>query len=220
MVKSGFERKLMKIQNLILGDYQTNSFVLTAYESAQDCVIIDTGLQNESLLQYLTQNELNPVALILTHGHADHIAGINPLRQNYPDIKVVIHKLDAGMLTDSIANLSAMAGTFFKAEPADIVIETEQVLDFAGLSIQVLHTPGHTPGGISLYFELDSVVFSGDALFADSIGRTDFPGGDFDTLIKGIKGKLLTLPGKTKVYTGHGPETTIERELKHNQFLA
>lgn len=210
----------MNIHNLVLGDYQTNSFVLTAYESATDCVIIDTGLNSEPLLQYLEQNELTPAALILTHGHADHIAGINLLRQAHPDIKIAIHKLDAAMLTDSIANLSAMAGAFFKAEPADILIETEDVIEFAGISLQVLHTPGHTPGGISLYSQFDSVVFSGDALFADSIGRTDFPGGNFDTLIKSIKQKLLTLPGKTKVYTGHGPATTIEREIMHNQFLA
>lgn len=210
----------MRIKDFILGDFQTNSYVLTAYESAKDCLIIDTGLENGPLIQYLQHNELNPVAVILTHGHADHIAGINPLRDNYPDIKVVIHKLDADMLTSSIANLSIMAGVFLKSEPADIIIESEQVLDFAGISLQVLHTPGHTPGGISLYLEIDSVVFSGDTLFADSIGRTDFPGGDFDTLIKGIKQKLLTLPGKTKVYTGHGPATTIEKEIRCNQFLA
>jgi glyoxylase-like metal-dependent hydrolase (beta-lactamase superfamily II) len=210
----------MNIHNFVLGDYQTNSFVLTAYESATDCVIIDTGHNSEPLLEYLEQNNLKPAALILTHGHADHIAGINLLRRTHPDIKVVIHKLDADMLGDSIANLSAMGGSFFKAEPADILIETEEVLDYAGISLQVLHTPGHTPGGISLYSQIDSVVFSGDALFADSIGRVDFPGGDFDTLIKGIKEKLLTLPDKTKVYTGHGPTTTIEREKQYNQFLA
>jgi len=210
----------MNIHNLVLGDYQTNSFVLTAYESTRDCVIIDTGLNSEALLEYLDQNDLKPAVVILTHGHADHIAGINLLRQAYPDIKVAIHKLDADMLGDSIANLSAMGGSFFKAEPADIIIETEDILDFAGISLNILHTPGHTPGGISLYSQIDSVLFSGDALFADSIGRTDFPGGDFDTLIRGIKQKLLTLPGKTKVYTGHGPATTIEREKQYNQFLA
>lgn len=210
----------MNIHDFVLGDYQTNSYVLTAYESASDCVIIDAGVGCEPLLEYLEQNKLKPAALILTHGHADHIAGVNLLREAHPDIKVAIHKLDARMLTNSIANLSAIAGSFFKAEPADILIDTEEVLDFAGMSLKILRTPGHTPGGISLYSHVDSVVFSGDALFADSIGRTDFPGGDFDTLIRGIKEKLLTLPGKTKVYTGHGPATTIEREARLNQFLA
>ena len=208
------------VHTLTLGDFQTNSYVVTAYESAKDCVIIDTGVDAEPLLDFLQQNELIPEAVIFTHGHADHIAGINLLRQKYPQIKVAIHKLDAEMLTDSIANLSAMMGAFFETAPADMIIEDEEVVEFAGVSLQVLYTPGHTEGGISLYSEFGSAVFSGDALFADSIGRTDFPGGDFDVLITAIKKKLLTLPAKTVVYSGHGPTTTIEKEKQHNQYLA
>lgn len=210
----------VEIRTLVLGGLETNSYVVTAYESAKDCVIIDTGLDAEPLMEFLKQRKLTPAAVILTHGHADHIAGVNILRQTYPEIKVVIHKLDAKMLTSSVKNLSAIAGVFFKAEPADVIMDNEEVIEFAGVSLQVLQTPGHTEGSISLYSETDKVVFSGDALFADSIGRTDFPGGNFDVLIKSIKQKLLTLPGKTTVYSGHGSVTTIEREKQYNQYLA
>ena len=210
----------MKIQTLILGMLDTNCYVLTADDSSKDCIIIDTGLDAEPLVQLLKQQQLVPQALILTHGHVDHIAGINDLRQNWPQIKVIVHKDDADMLPDSVANLSTLVGVFFQAAPADIIIDTEDTLEFAGLSLKVLLTPGHTPGGISLYCPADNVIFDGDVLFSGSIGRTDFPGGDFDTLIASIKQQLLTLPVDTTVYPGHGPSTTIEYEIRYHQYLA
>jgi len=209
----------MQIHNLILGDYETNSYCLTATESSTDCVIIDTGLESEPLIDFLRENELNPLAVIFTHGHADHIMGVTDLRKNYPDIKVIIHKADAEMLTRPSKNLSPLTGCMFKADAPDIIIADEEPIEFAGIKFQVFHTPGHTPGGICLYCKDESVIFVGDTLFAGSIGRTDFPGGDFKKLIASIKQKLLTLPGQTKVYTGHGDETTIQAEKQYNQFL-
>jgi glyoxylase-like metal-dependent hydrolase (beta-lactamase superfamily II) len=210
----------MDIKTFILGDYQTNCYCLTADASAKDCLIIDTGLQSEPLIDFLLkENELNPVAVIFTHGHIDHIDGLALLRANWPDIKVAIYKDDAAMFEDDKQNLSAFSGMPFKTSPADIIIDTEGPLTFAGMEFEVLHTPGHTPGSISLYSEKEGVVFVGDALFAGSIGRTDFPGGDFNQLIAGIKTKLLTLPEDTKVYTGHGPVTTIGTEKRTNPFL-
>lgn len=210
----------MKIQTLVLGQFETNCYVLTSDESAKDCVIIDTGLDADPLIDLLKSGQLNPEALILTHAHVDHIAGINALRQNWPEIRIAVHRDDAEMLIDPVANLSTLIGVFVKTEPADIIIDDGQTLDFAGISFDVMHTPGHTPGGISLYNKEDGIVFAGDVLFADSIGRTDFPGGSFDTLVASIKNKLLTLAAETIVYSGHGPTTTIEHESKFNQFLA
>ena len=209
----------MNIQTFVLGDYQTNSYCLTAGESKKDCLIIDTGLRSEPLINFLRANDLNPVAVVFTHGHIDHIDGIALLRANWPDIKVAIHKDDAAMFEDARLNLSAFSGLPLRASPAEIVIEDEGTIAFAGMEFDILHTPGHTPGSISLYSESKGVVFVGDALFAGSIGRTDFPGGDSDRLIASIKTKLLTLPEDTKVYTGHGPVTTIGMEKKRNPFL-
>jgi hydroxyacylglutathione hydrolase len=209
----------MDIKTFILGDYQTNSYCLTADASATDCLIIETGMQSEPLIDYLKQNQLNPVAAVFTHGHIDHIDGLSLLRKNRPDIKVAIHKADAAMFEDGKLNLSAFSGMPFKTGPADIIIEAEDSLTFASMEFHILHTPGHTPGGISLYSEKEGVVFVGDALFAGSIGRTDFPGGDFNQLITGIKTKLLTLPEDTTVYSGHGPATTIATEKRTNPFL-
>ena len=209
----------MDIQTFILGDYQTNGYCITANASAADCLIIDTGLRSEPLIDYLKANQLNPVAAVFTHGHIDHIDGLALLRKNWPDIKVAIHKADAAMFEDGKLNLSAFSGMPFKTGPADIIIETEDSLTFASMEFHILHTPGHTPGGISLYSEKEGVVFVGDALFAGSIGRTDFPGGDFNQLIAVIKTKLLTLPEDTTVYSGHGPITTIATEKRTNSFL-
>lgn len=213
----------MRIDKLILGAYETNSYVLRSNSDDKDVLIIDTGLMPQPLINFLKQNELNPVALILTHGHADHIAGVTPLRQSFGDIKVAIQANDASMLASGQKNLSSLAGISIETEPADIIIETEEPIEFAGLTLEVLHTPGHTPGGICLYSRSDSVVFSGDTLFAGSIGRTDFPNYDtekcFTQLVRSINTKLTTLPEDTKVLPGHGPETTIRSEKKHNPYL-
>ncbi|MBW8000902.1 MAG: MBL fold metallo-hydrolase [Planctomycetes bacterium] len=208
----------MKIERLVLGMYETNCYVLGA-EDGNDCVIVDTGLVAEPLVDFLKSGELNPLAVILTHGHADHILGLGLLGQNFPDIKVYIHKLDAGMLTGETENLSEMTGVNFRTKPADVIVEDGDVIDVAGIKLEVLHTPGHTPGGICLYAKQENVVFVGDTLFAGSVGRTDFPNGSMTQLVKGIKEKLFTLPGNTVCYSGHGDKTTIEQEKKYNPFL-
>jgi hydroxyacylglutathione hydrolase len=201
----------MKIDHLILGAFETNCYILRSTESAKDCLVIDTGLEAGRLIKFLRQNSLNPVAVVLTHGHPDHVAGVSILRKSFPNIKVYIHKLDAEMLTSSLVN-----------RPSPIVptllLEGRNIIEQAGIKLQVLHTPGHTPGGICLYSEEEGIVFTDDTLFADSVGRTDL-GGDMAQLIKSIREKLLTLPDDTKVYPGHGPVTTIAREKAYNQFL-
>jgi len=209
----------MKIDRLILGAYETNCYILRSGETAKDCLIVDAGLEAGQLINFLKEHKLNPVAVVLTHGHIDHIAGVAALRAEFTDIKVYIHEIDAKMLTEAEHNLSTLTGLQFSADPADLFIEDGDVIEQAGVKLQVLHTPGHTPGGICLYSKDEGIVFTDDTLFADSIGRTDFPNGSMSQLLNSIKEKLLTLPDETKVYPGHGPITTIAREKAHNQFF-
>jgi hydroxyacylglutathione hydrolase len=216
----------MKIDRLVLGEFETNCYVLRGSDKATDCLIIDTGLDVRDLLSFLERNKLTPKALIITHGHIDHIAGVGKLRERFPEIAVYIHKLDAETLTDSTSNLSFMLDSAdsqedrsFSTEKADYLVDEPDVIEAAGIKLKVLHTPGHTPGGMCLYCEKDNALFVGDTLFADSVGRTDFPGGNMRQLIESIKTKLLTLPDDTVVYPGHGNRTTIGREKTHNPFL-
>jgi len=219
----------MKIDRLILGAYQTNCYILRASEAAKvgyhvgyptvDCLIIDTGLEAGELVNFLEVHKLNPVAVVLTHGHADHITGLAALRSRFPNIKVYIHKLDAEMLTETDSNMFAFVKQPFSVESADFLIEESNAIEEAGINLKVLHTPGHTPGGISLYSKDDGIVFVGDTLFADSVGRTDMPGGNATQLIKSIKEKLCPLPDETICYPGHGPITTIAQEKAHNPFI-
>ena len=209
----------MKIDRLVLGAYQTNCYILRSSNTVKDCLIVDTGLEAGELVEFLKRHKLNPVALVLTHGHVDHIAGMVELRKNFPNVKVYIHKLDAEMLTKAESNISTFTGMPFSTEPADFLIEEGSVIEQAALKLEVLHTPGHTPGGICLYARDEGIVFVGDTLFADSVGRTDFPGGNMSQLLKSIKEKLCVLPDETVVYPGHGPATTIAQEKAHNQYL-
>ncbi len=209
----------MKIDRLILGDFQTNCYVVRADESAPDCLVVDAGMDADDLIGFLGKNQLNPVATILTHGHVDHIVGTAALRHHFPRTRIYIHRLDAPMLVDPRANLSALTGMTFATEPADVLLEDGDIVEQAGITLKVLHTPGHTPGGISLYAESESLVFVGDTLFADSVGRADFPGGNMDQLIESIRARLFTLPDKTAVYPGHGMRTTIGREKRSNPYV-
>jgi len=209
----------MKIDCLILGAYETNCYVLRNNDAAKDCLIIDPGLEAEELIELLDEQQLNPVAVVLTHGHIDHIAGIAAMRSRFPEINIYIHNLDAGMLTEPGKNLSAMTGAAFTTEPEDVSLQEGEIIDPAGVKLLVLHTPGHTPGGISLYSKEDGIAFVGDTLFAGSIGRTDFPGGSMSQLLASVREKLFTLPEETKVYPGHGPATTIAAEKAHNPFF-
>ena len=219
----------MKIDRLILGAYQTNCYILRNSAAAKDCLVIDTGLEAGELVDFLQRHKLNPVAVVLTHGHADHITGVAVLRENHPDIKVYIHKLDAEMLTPPLtreegltetdSNMLAFAKQPFRTEPADFSLEEGNVIEQVGIKLKVLHTPGHTPGGISLYSKDEGIVFVGDTLFAESVGRTDMPGGSAAQLLKSIKEKLCVLPDETIVYPGHGPTTTIAQEKANNPYL-
>ena len=210
----------MIIDTLVLGDFLTNCFCVRPNEEVSDCLIIDPGMRAEVLVQMLQEKGYTPVEILLTHGHADHIGGVESLRQHWPGVRVSIHKDDASMLTNPADNLSLMAGVMVQARPAEVLLNSEDsYYEAAGLRFKVLHTPGHTPGGICLYASDEDILFAGDTLFAGSVGRSDFPGGDHRVLIDMIRQKLLVLPEKTTVYTGHGAATTIGHEKESNPFL-
>lgn len=210
----------MIIDTLVLGDYQTNSYVVRTDEKSTDCLVIDPGLNPEPLIRLLKNSRLNPTDIVLTHGHVDHIGGVETVRQHWPAVRVAVHQADAGMLTSPADNLSVMSGEMVQTRPAEVLLTAKTpYYTAAGLRFQVLHTPGHTPGGICLYSASDVLVFAGDTLFQGSVGRSDFPGGSHTTLIESIRHHLMTLPEQTRVYCGHGPTTTIADEKRYNPYL-
>lgn len=209
----------MRIDTLVLGEFQANCYVVRTDDQAKACLVIDPGLDAEGLIEFLAGRGLEPASVVLTHGHVDHIAGVSALRKAYPSLRLYVHAEDAPMLADTRANLSAWFGSPCKVSPADRLVRDADTIKEAGLRLRVIHTPGHTPGGICLYIPDAEVVFTGDCLFAGSVGRTDFPGSDPEALIASIRTRLLTLPSQTRAYPGHGPVTTLGQEKLTNPYV-
>jgi len=209
----------MNIHGIALGAYQTNSYVVRSSDEASDCVIVDAGLDADELLHFLNANQLSPQALLLTHGHVDHIAGVSLLCQAFPSLAVFAYCDEVPVLADPARNLSAMTGQPIDIESVSTVLQDNETVKQVGVELRVIHTPGHTPGGICLYCEDEGILFAGDTLFAESVGRTDFPGGSMTQLVESIKTRLLVLPDETRVYPGHGPDTTIGHEKQFNPFV-
>ncbi len=192
-------------------------------------MFIDPGGDPDFLIDYCEKNGLTPTIIVNTHGHGDHIGGNLRIKEVYPDIRICVHVDDAPMLTSEYLNLSLLGGKRYKSPPSDRDLRHNDVVSFEGEDFEVIHVPGHTKGGICLLYnnenggakdENSPILFSGDSLFSGSIGRTDLPSGDMETLLREIKDKLLTLSGDTVVYPGHGEDTTILQERDHNPFLA
>jgi hydroxyacylglutathione hydrolase len=201
----------MEWKQIPLGTMQTNCYVLKKEDLS--CLIIDPGSEGEKLIQYLQKEELNPVAVVLTHAHYDHIGAIDTIREEY-HIPVYVHENEKDWLSSPSLNLGNV-----QVKDADELINGEQELTIGSFTFQIYETPGHSPGSISLYFKDDHIVCSGDALFSGSIGRTDLPNGNPEQLMKSIHDKLLTLPENTSVLCGHGPVTTVGKEMESNPFL-
>jgi glyoxylase-like metal-dependent hydrolase (beta-lactamase superfamily II) len=186
-----------------------------------DCIVLDPGLDPAAILEYLDQHALTPAAILCTHGHSDHIGGNATLKRRWPECPLVIGVGDAPKLTDSQLNLSAAYGVALVSPPADRTVDEPDQFDAAGIELDVLAAPGHSAGHVVFLCRQTSPwrLFGGDVLFRSSVGRTDFPDGDFDALQHAIHGKLFTLPEDTIVLPGHGPETTIGDEKRTNPFV-
>jgi len=207
------------VRHLALGDFQTNCYILTSPTNSDDCILVDPGYGVEVLMSFLTEQHWNPVHILLTHGHCDHIAGIPTLRKHFPKVKVSISSRDADKLNDPFKNLSAMLGMSVKVGPADELLKEGDIIPFYDFELDVVETPGHTIGGISFINRKERVAVTGDTLFAGSIGRTDFPDGNYNQIITSIKEKLMVLPPDTSVHPGHGMSSTIAQEASWNEYL-
>lgn len=210
----------MKIETFVFNPVQENTYVV--YDQTGACSIIDAGCFNEKefnvLDQFINNNQLKPAKLINTHCHFDHILGIEKCREAY-QIQWEAHQDDA-FLIDAAPAQGAMFGMKVdQVKHAEVSLKENDMVTVGNMNFKVIHIPGHSPGSICLYNEKEKVVFTGDVLFRGSIGRTDLPKGDYQTLIDGIQSKLMVLPPDVVVYPGHGPATTIGDEKASNPFL-
>jgi glyoxylase-like metal-dependent hydrolase (beta-lactamase superfamily II) len=208
-----------QIRTVVSAPFEENTY-LAWLPGRSDCVVFDPGLEPDLILDALRKEGLTVAAILNTHGHADHIGGNEEMKRAFPDAPLVIGSGDAVMLTNAMANLSAAFGAPIVSPPADRTVDEGDVVEVAGMSFEVFHIPGHSPGHVVFVLRGSPViVFGGDVLFQGSIGRTDFPGGSFELLGSGIRKKLYSLPDDTVVYPGHGPKTTTGVERKTNPFV-
>lgn len=206
----------MKIEKWVLGELATNGYIIKNEEN-RELVIVDPATCPELFLEHVKADGYMPKAILLTHGHFDHVMGIDRLVAEF-DLPVYLLEEEKGVLADPTQNLSAVFGTSYAYTKGEGLQDLD-VIFLAGLKIQVLHTPGHTKGSACYYLPEEHVLLSGDTLFARSVGRTDFPTGSMSTLVRSIKERLFALPEETKVYPGHGEETTIGEEKRENPYL-
>lgn len=200
--------------------FEENTYLII--NEKKDCWIVDPGMndarETAQMINYINEQQLKPQAIINTHAHIDHILGVQALIDKY-NIPFGIHEKETPVLNGAV-NSAIIFGLDLKAAPKPtFFIKDGEPMLLGDDTVEVLHTPGHSPGSISFYSSKGNWIISGDVLFAGSVGRTDLPGGNSDTLIHSIRTKLLTLPGSTKVLSGHGPATFISEEKKHNPFL-
>ena len=208
----------LHIESFCLGQWMTNCYVVEHVPSKR-CWIVDAGFDPDPLIQYVIDNALEPSQVVLTHAHVDHIAGLAAVRAKWSQLPILVHPAEQAALSDPAANLSAILPEPISAPPATGALEPGEIMELGDLAFEIRHTPGHSPGGITLYSAAHGVALVGDALFAGSIGRTDFPTSVHDQLIRAITKELLSLPDDTQVLSGHGPPTTIGQERLHNPFL-
>lgn len=209
----------MHIQPFTVNPFQENSYLVTHNGRG---FVVDPGFYNATEMnifnQALLQQNARLEAIVLTHAHLDHVFGVDRVRGHYSDIPVYLHKEDAWFWENYMLSAARFG---FEVKPFDFTPNwiTEGDVEFAGIRLQALFTPGHAPGHLAYYHEGSAQLISGDALFRESVGRTDLHMGDFDILENSIKSQLYTLPDDTVVYPGHGPSTTIGHEKKHNPFV-
>ena len=211
-------RPNVRIDGFSLGPFATNCYVVSA-EGSKACWIIDASFDPHEMIDHVQNQDLKPEKILLTHAHVDHIAGLEEVRRAFPEVPVAIHKAESDWLEDPMLNLSQGHGFPITTRPAEQSLSDGDELEIDGVSWRVLHTPGHSPGGVTLYCEDAGVAIVGDTLFAGSIGRFDFPTSNQQDLEASIRERLYALPEETRVLPGHGPETTIGREKRSNPFV-
>lgn len=206
----------IKIETLALGHMQVNCYFLY-HEDTRKAVIVDPGDRAKEIIAQLEKLDLVPCAILLTHGHFDHILAVNELKEKY-DILVYSHKAELEVLEASNINLSGKYNLTVTIKP-DILLEDGEEVLLGGIPIKVIYTPGHTIGSSSFYIEEADILVSGDTLFYEDVGRCDLPTGNFETILKSIREKLFVLKDETRVYPGHGIPSTIGHEKQSNSYL-
>jgi len=204
------------IEGRAMGAMGANCYLYACMESKK-AVIIDPGADGKKIQRWVLDKGLTVDYILLTHGHVDHIGAVDELRVLLGTVTVGIHADDAEMLIDGKKNLSSFLGTALVLQKADFLLQDGQEIIVGNGKLTVISTPGHSPGGVC--FLSSEGLFSGDTLFAGSIGRTDFPGGSMDQLLKGVHDKLMILPNDTRVFPGHGEETSIGQEKQDNPYI-
>ena len=209
----------LSIHYMVLGPVQTNVYLLINDETKK-CVIVDPADRADIIMEQLENLNVVPAAILLTHGHYDHIGAVHALQEHYGAEKLPVYasEAEAEVLADGFLNNSSLYGEAIEIHP-DRLLSDGEVIEPAGIRMKVLSTPGHTQGGCCYYLEEENLLISGDTLFQRSIGRSDLPTGDEETLLSSIRSRLLVLPDKTQVLPGHGGPTTISFERSYNPFL-
>ena len=206
----------MEMKHYCVGQVATNCY-FAINEETKEMLVIDPGDSAQMLAEKIKKEGLKPKAVLLTHGHFDHAMAAEELAELF-GIPVYAHEAEKDTLEDSGKNVSIMIGRR-DSYHADVYVRDGEVLQLAGMELKVLYTPGHTAGGCCYYLEKEKVLFSGDTLFCQSVGRTDFPGGSMSKLVRSIKEKLMALPDEVRVYPGHMGLTTIGTERARNPYL-
>jgi glyoxylase-like metal-dependent hydrolase (beta-lactamase superfamily II) len=209
----------LNIRTIVSQPFEENTYVVWL-SGRQDALVIDPGLEPDLILDCLRDEGLTAAAIFYTHGHGDHIGGNAALKSAYPAAPLLIGANETRLLSDPNANLSAPFGVPIVSPPADRLVREGDTVEAAGIRLEVLEIPGHSPGHVVyVYRDTPCLVFGGDVLFRGSIGRSDFPGSDGRLLLQGIRGKLFALPPDTVVCPGHGPVTTVGYEKRTNPFV-
>lgn len=206
----------LKIGRMVLGVCQTNCYFVYR-EGSPESIVVDAADQGQTIYDALSERGFQVAAILLTHGHFDHIWGVNALKKA-SGAKLYAYEGERELCRDVGMNVSEQAGRACSVEP-DVYVKDGEEITICGMTCRVLATPGHTEGSCCYYFGEDGIVLSGDTLFAESVGRTDFPTGSMSALVRSIKEKLFVLPEETTVYPGHGESTTIGHEKKYNPFV-
>jgi glyoxylase-like metal-dependent hydrolase (beta-lactamase superfamily II) len=211
---------MIKVEKFVVNPLQENSFIIS--DETGKCIFVDPGFyydeEKTEVIEYVQDNNLKPVGIANTHAHFDHIMGVEFVRNEF-NIPLQIHKEDAFWIDRAVDQGEMFAIDMETVAPADSYFSEGEKVRFGNSEMKIIHVPGHSPGHVVFYDAESEILVAGDVLFYGSIGRTDLPGGDYDTLITNIKNKVFELPDKTKVFCGHGPETTIGFEKQNNPFL-